>query len=179
MKTRKRSMIILAAALALAGIACLLWVLLPQPRPVAVVWPTENETNTVMSHFTFFSLNRGSFGKRVPASIDDIIPAKDTLTAALEEKGYEIEEFVTALDSGIPAQRVCAHKGRQFVDICYGLTRSQAKEVLPRYEAAYEDFILMAQNEQYVYCISDKQAFEDAGFTSLANIGMQYIRVKR
>lgn len=112
----------------------------------------------------------------IPASVDDIIPAKDALIEALREKGYEVEEFVTALDSEMPALRVYASKGLQFVDICYGLTEEQAKEVLPRYEAAYEKYILMAQNENYVYCISDREAFFDAGFTSLANRGVQHIR---
>jgi hypothetical protein len=33
----------------------------------------------------------------------------------------------------------------------------------------------MAMNGTFVYCISDKKVFKDAGFKSLANNGIQYI----
>ena len=132
--------------------------------------PTRNiglTTNLGTANFTFFPRN--------PKSIDDIIPEKADLIASLEGKGYVVTEYNTSLGSEQPAQRVYAKKGNHFVDISYGLTIEQAKAELPQYRAAYEVFYLMAQNEQYLYCISDKQAFEDAGFTSLANIGIQYI----
>ena len=130
--------------------------------------------NLGVSHF-IININNGET-EYIPASIDDIVPAREALIEALREKGYVIEESATALDSDIPAQRVYAHKDRHYVDICYGLTEEQAKTALPRYEAAYESYILMAQNEKYVYCISDREAFFDAGFTSLANRGIQHIR---
>jgi len=142
-----------------------------------ITWPKGSETNEGRAHF-IVNVNDGVV-EQIPTCIDDIIPAREALITALQDKGYEVMELGTAIDPALPAQRVYAHKGRQFVDICYGLTVEQAKEVLLQYGAAYADYVLLAQNEKYAYCISDKEAFDDAGFTSLANIGTQYIRPER
>ena len=69
-----------------------------------------------------------------------------------------------------------ARNGELFVDITYGLTVEQAKQAVLHYDDAYPLYYLAAQNEAYAYVISDRQAFDDAGFTSLANIGIQYGR---
>ncbi len=33
----------------------------------------------------------------------------------------------------------------------------------------------MAQNDKFIYCISDTETFDIAGFESLYNVGIQYI----
>jgi hypothetical protein len=38
-----------------------------------------------------------------------------------------------------------------------------------------DDFYILARNGNYVYCVSDKQTFSKAGFTSTDNVGTQII----
>ena len=112
--------------------------------------------------------------------IDDIIPRRNELIANLTSAGYEIQIFDTALNSETAAQRILAKKEKAFVDICYGLTVEQAKNLFENYKTNYHKdnkptYYIMAQNQQYLYCVSSRQAFRDAGFQSDSNIGTQYI----
>ena len=168
MNKRKRIGIIIAAVLVLCAAAALCWAF-----------------TTMNIHFGSnlnLTMNLHIGGNVLPegVGIDDIIPQRDALIANLTGKGYEIQTFDTALNSEIPAQRVLAKNGKVFVDFCYGLTEEQAKSLFENYKAEYHEdnkptYYIMAQNKQYLYCVSSRQAFEDAGFLGDYNEGTQYI----
>ncbi|MDR0530737.1 MAG: hypothetical protein LBG83_01550 [Oscillospiraceae bacterium] len=121
-------------------------------------------------------------GQQTPASVEDIIPPREALVTALKEKGYDVKEYGIEIKSQ-PATWVYAEKYegeiRRLVDITYCETDEQAQEKFKQYFALYyadpPRFYVLARNEYWVYCFSDKLAFRDAGFTSLANNGEQYI----
>jgi len=106
---------------------------------------------------------------------EDAVPQKEELIQNLKDKGYEIEYYDTVFDSDISCYRIYATKNNEFIDICYDLTGENAKTVFDEYEKKYDKYYLMAMNGTFVYCISDKKVFKDAGFKSLANNGIQYI----
>ncbi|MBO5352587.1 MAG: hypothetical protein J6J42_01750 [Lachnospiraceae bacterium] len=120
-------------------------------------------------------------GKSKPEDIleslnpDNIVPSKETLVAALTEADYEISEPEVPEVSTDTAERVLAEKGARFIDIVYGLTGDELQTVFQYYQETYSDYYIMAINGDYVYCVSDKKTFSKAGFTSTANIGIQYI----
>ena len=106
---------------------------------------------------------------------EDAVPQKEQLLQNLEDKGYDIEYYDTVFDSDIPCYRIYATKDNEFIDICYDLTEENAETAFYEYEKRYDEYYLMAMNGTFVYCISDKKVFKDAGFKSLANNGIQYI----
>jgi len=106
---------------------------------------------------------------------EEAVPQKEQLLQNLGKKGYNIEYFDTVFDSDISCYRILATKGNDFIDICYDLTDENAEQAFREYEKKYEEYYLMAMNGTFVYCISDKKVFKDAGFKSLANNGIQYI----
>jgi len=106
---------------------------------------------------------------------EDAVPQKEQLLKNLEDKGYNIEYYDTVFDSDISCYRIYATKDNGFIDICYDLTDENAETAFYEYEKKYDKYYLMAMNGTYVYCISDKEVFKDAGFKSLANNGIQYI----
>ena len=106
---------------------------------------------------------------------EDAVPPKEQLIQNLEDKGYDIEYFDTVFDSDISCHRIYATKDNEFIDICYDLTKENAETAFYEYEKKYDKYYLMAMNGTFVYCISDKKVFKDAGFKSLANSGIQYI----
>ncbi len=120
-------------------------------------------------------------GKSQPEDIlealnpDNIVPSKENLIAALTEEEYEISEPEVPEVSNEAAERVLAEKGDRFIDIVYGLDAEELQTVFHYYEETYEDYYILAINGDYVYCVSDKKTFSKAGFTSKANIGIQYI----
>lgn len=124
--------------------------------------------------YSYGEINIGSGGVEV-LSVDEIVPSKSKLTANLEEAGFIITEYDTALDSDIAAERVYAEKDGAYMDICYGLTDEQAKANFANYEATYEDFYLIAQNEHYVYAVSDEKTFKTAGFETLETNGILFV----
>ena len=107
----------------------------------------------------------------------EVVPDKTTLIKNLEKEGYSytIEQDDTLTDLGISLDRIYAYKKDSFIDICYGLPNEYTQEVFESFEDKYSKYYLLAINLDYVYCISDKKTFELSGFTSLANIGTQYI----
>lgn len=119
-------------------------------------------------------VNIGPGGAQVHA-IEEIVPSSSQLKSGLEAAGYVVTEYATALGSEIAAERMYAEKDGLFLDICYGLSVEQAAEVFANYEAAYETYYLMAQNEGYVYAVSDAKTFEIAGFASLETDGVLFI----
>jgi uncharacterized membrane protein len=106
---------------------------------------------------------------------EDAVPQKEQLLQNLEDKGYDIEYYDTVFDSDISCYRIYATKDNEFIDICYDLTEENAEKAFYEYEKKYDKYYLMAMNGTFVYCISDKKVFKDAGFKSLANNGIQYI----
>lgn len=113
--------------------------------------------------------------EEVSSDIEEAIPEKEKLKTNLTEAGYQIEEYETSLDNKTEAMRIYAKKDNHYIDISYCMNEQQAKTLFDVYEKQYSDFYLMAQNMNYVYCVSDKKTFEKAGFNSLANNGIQYI----
>lgn len=107
--------------------------------------------------------------------LEDAVPQKEELIQNLKDKGYELEYYDTVFDSDISCYRIYATKNNEFIDICYDLTVENAKTAFDEYEKKYDKYYLMAMNGTFVYCISDKKVFKDAGFKSLANNGIQYI----
>lgn len=120
-------------------------------------------------------LTRTQKESRVISNADDIVPAYEVLVQNLTEEGYTVTEDEKALDCDVKAKRVIAEKGKKYIDICYGLEEEDVDTVLKKYIEKYEDtsFYILAQNENYVYCVSDKTTFKKSGFTSLANFGYQ------
>jgi len=106
---------------------------------------------------------------------EEAVPQREELLKNLENKGYEIKYYDTVFDSSISCYRIYAMKNNEFIDICYGLSEENAEQAFKEFEKKYDKYYLMAMNGTYVYCISDKIVFNDAGFKSLANNGIQYI----
>ncbi len=107
--------------------------------------------------------------------IDSIVPTAEKLIENLEKKGYEVNHFDTVGELDIMVNRIYAKKDNYFLDICYNVSKSDAGAIFAQYEDSYHSYYIMAQNDCYVYCISDKKTFKHAGFNSLANVGTQYI----
>lgn len=109
---------------------------------------------------------------------DKIVPAKNELVENLSNDGYSVETFDTIFDTDFSGERVYAEKGKKYIDICYGLSSSDAEKLFPIYEDKYKsnDYYIIAQNGNYVYAISDKSTFKSSGFESTDNVGQQDIR---
>lgn len=106
---------------------------------------------------------------------DEIVPSKPELSVNLDKAGFTVTEYDTALDSDIAADRIYAEKNGMFIDICYGLSVEQAVEIFENYESAYESYYLIAQNEGFVYAVSDEKTFKTAGFETLETNGILFI----
>ena len=107
---------------------------------------------------------------------DKIVPKRDVLIANLEDKDYTIETYTSMEGISFSLDRVIAKKGNKFIDIVYGLSGEDASKVFELYCKLYsDDYYILAHNGNYVYCVSDKKTFSAAGFTSTANVGVQYI----
>lgn len=106
-----------------------------------------------------------------------VVPNEDTLVDKLTNRGYTIDRYDYIYSLDVQGERVYAQKGDKFIDICYYLEKEDVETVFSFFESKYKntDFYILAQNENYVYCISDKQTFKLSGFTSTDNIGIQYI----
>lgn len=123
------------------------------------------------------TINVSPGGEEWTYDADSVVPDRETLISNLEQAGYQIELYDTALNSEIPAQRVLAIKGNHYIDICYGLTEEDAPAILTEYEYVYgyQKFYVLARNQEYVYCIGSKKAFKHSGFTELSNDGLMYL----
>lgn len=108
---------------------------------------------------------------------EDVVPSKEEVKENLEKLGFTIEETDRVLDSDIVAEQISAVDENAFCMISYGLDLDTAKSAFSIYEKHYseEQYYILAQNEKFVYCVSDKKTFDAAGFKSLANSGIQYI----
>lgn len=107
---------------------------------------------------------------------DEIVPAKSELVEGLEKNGYTITEYTDVEGSDLTIDRVVAEKENKYIDITYGLSDEDAGKVFNAYCELYsDDYYILAMNGNYVYCVSDKDTFSKAGFTTTANIGVQYI----
>lgn len=107
---------------------------------------------------------------------DKIVPKRDVLIENLENSGYTITTLTAIEGSDLVIDRVVAQKGSKFIDIVYGLSDEDASEIFDLYCGLYpDDYYILAQNGNYVYCISDKKTFSKAGFTSTDNVGTHYI----
>lgn len=124
---------------------------------------------------TFLIVGCGSFGTSMPDP-DKIVPQRDILIENLEDKGYTIETLATVEGSDLTVDRVMAQKGDKYIDIVYGLSDEDSSKIFELYCELYpDDYYILAQNGNYVYCVSDKKTFSKAGFTSTDNVGEQYI----
>ena len=107
---------------------------------------------------------------------EKLVPKRDVLMENLEDSKYEITTYTTVEGSDLIIDRVVAQKDGKFIDIVYGLSNDEAKTIFALYEELYPDnYYILAQNGNYVYCVSDKTTFRKAGFTTTANVGEQYI----
>ncbi len=107
---------------------------------------------------------------------DKIVPTRDSLVKNLEDSGYTITTLSSVEGSDLTLDRILAEKGNKFIDIVYGLSSEDAPKIFDLYCEMYpDDYYILAQNGNYVYCISDKRTFSKAGFTSMGNVGVQYI----
>ena len=104
------------------------------------------------------------------------MPKRGVLVENLENSGYEITEHTSVEGSDLAIDRIVAQKGDKCIDIVYGLSSDDAKVIFELYCGLYpDDYYILAQNGNYVYCVSDKTTFRKAGFTTTANVGEQYI----
>jgi len=129
------------------------------------------ERNYGISHFEAKITSNGV----EQAKPEDAVPRKEQLLQNLEDKGYDIKYYNTVFETDISCFRIYATKDNEFIDICYDLTEENAIRAFYEYENKYDRYYLMAMNGTFVYCISDKKVFADAGFKSLANNGIQFI----
>lgn len=107
-----------------------------------------------------------------------VLPEKETLVDNLEKAGYTITEHTSIDGSDLTIDRIFAEKGKKFIDITYCPSEEEAQTLFRAYCGMYEadnDYYILAQNLDLVYCVSDKKTFSKAGFKSTSNIGQQYI----
>ncbi len=123
------------------------------------------------------SVKESEIGTSVP-NPDEIVPSMQELTDNLNDKGYTVEIFDQIYDTNVSGKRVYAEKGGKYIDICYGLSSSDAEMLFKTYEDKYEpyDYYIIAQNGNYVYAVSDKKTFKLSEFESTDNVGQQDIR---
>ncbi len=108
---------------------------------------------------------------------DKIVPKREVLIENLEESGYIVTALTAMEGSDLAIDRIFAQKGNKFIDIVYGLSAEDASMIFALYCEEYpDDYYILARNGNYVYCVSDKKTFSKAGFTSIANVGTQYIQ---
>jgi hypothetical protein len=125
---------------------------------------------------SYVSININSDGVSTTVTdIDSVVPSTDELIQNLKENGYSITRYDVIDNLNISVNRIYAEKNNSFIDICYDLSNKDAIYIFEHYVDTYDEYFLLAQNERYVYCISDKKTFKKVGFKSLANIGIQYI----
>jgi hypothetical protein len=129
--------------------------------------------NYGVSNVTTNINGNGTYSSEI--DIDSIVPNAQELVENLENKGYEVNHFETVGELNLSVKRIYAKKNNSFIDICYDVSKADAESVFTQYEDSYPSFYILAQNDSYVYCISDKKTFKNAGFHSLANVGTQYI----
>lgn len=107
---------------------------------------------------------------------EKIVPEREVLIENLEDGGYIIAYFTAVEGSDLIVDRILAQKGNKFIDIVYGLSSDEASKIFELYCSLYpDDYYILSQYGNYVYCVSDKKTFSKAGFTSTANVGVQYI----
>jgi hypothetical protein len=133
---------------------------------------------TLKKNYGLTNMTINVYGKGGTSSVtvmDSLVPAADELVKNLTDKGYSVTRYDKIDNLDISVQRIYAEKNDKFIDICYGLSAIDAKTVFNHFVDTYDKYYLLAQNEGYAYCISDKKTFKYAGFKSLANNGIQYI----
>ncbi|MBQ8209521.1 MAG: hypothetical protein IJZ35_02925 [Clostridia bacterium] len=107
---------------------------------------------------------------------EKIVPKREILIENLEDSGYTIKSLTTVEGSDLIVDRIIAKKESKFIDIIYGLSAEDSAEIFELYCELYsDDYYILAQNGNYVYCVSDKKTFKNAGFTTTDNVGVQYI----
>ncbi len=119
--------------------------------------------------------NSSTYSDGIPDP-DKIVPKREVLIENLEDNGYTIEALTAVEDSDLIVDRIIAKNGNKFIDIVYGLSAEDASKIFELYCGLYPDnYYILAQNGNYVYCVGDKKTFKKAGFTSTDNVGVQYI----
>ncbi len=120
----------------------------------------------------FITINNGVI------ETNGVIPEKSDLMENLKDAGYALTEHTSMEGSDLTIDRIFAEKGSKFIDITFCASEEEAKALFGAYCDMYEaddDYYILAQNLNYVYCVSDKKTFSTAGFKSTSNIGTQYI----
>ena len=109
---------------------------------------------------------------------NNTLPEKKTLIKNLEDAGYTITKYSSVDGSDLTIDRLIAEKGNKYIDITFGLSEEDSNTIFKAYCDMYEadnDFYILANNLDLVYCVTDKKTFSKAGFKSTSNIGEQYI----
>lgn len=139
---------------------------------------TGIEKNYGLAHFSN-TITISKDGKTEGTTFDSskVVPDEKNILSNLKDEGYKIKTYDNVFDSNIKVKQVIAKKGNSYIDISYNLEESEGEEVFELYDEHYDEnsYYILALNGDYVYAISDEDAFDDAGFTSLANDGIQFI----
>ena len=109
---------------------------------------------------------------------NNALPEKEVLIENLESAGYTITEYTSIEGSDLTIDRVFAEKGNKYIDITFCPSEKEAAQVFDSYYDIYKadnNYYILAQNLNLVYCVTDKKTFSKAGFLSTSNIGTQYI----
>lgn len=112
---------------------------------------------------------------------ESIVPSRSELIDNTKEAGYTVTEFDDIYDLKVSGERVLAEKDGKFIDMCYGLSENDAKEVYRYYETKYDpqlksgEYYMLSRNQNFVYFVSDKSTFKVSGFKSTDNDGEQHI----
>ena len=110
-----------------------------------------------------------------------VVPSQEELVRNLMDAGYDVLQFDEIYELEVTGKRVFGKEGSSRIDICYQLNQEDASTTFQFFKEKYLndpncDYYIIAQNETFVYYISDKAAFQNSGFKSTDNIGEQYIR---
>lgn len=133
---------------------------------------------TIIGVAMFFKHNRTEKIDIVKNGAASVVPSKEEIVENLTDEGYNVKYSKDIYGLDVTGERVFAEKGSSCIDICYELNKDDATKIFKYYEEKYlsGDYYIIAQNENFVYYISDKAAFRKSGFKSTDNIGTQHIR---
>ena len=127
---------------------------------VGIAWKANNESKVEKNYGMSHALQNIDGGKVEPFDADAVVPTVDELLKNLEDKQYSITEYESFTEENIPCNRIYAEKGNQFIDICQGLDLEMARKAFSEYEKMYNTYYILAQNDEYVCCVSDKKCLK-------------------
>lgn len=95
------------------------------------------------------------------------IPDRTQVESSLTAAGYSVEltDSITTDSGATAAQRLVAHKGDEYIDICYDVDAPEGDEIMEYYQTAYPDLnkAVHMGDRRVVFCVSSQKSMEDVG----------------